>query len=85
MREQSADLLARMGADKLIGPKIRLVLGRFLPAVFADGMRDSPQACVHMFETTHEHPELIWNQEVKDRVCYSVAQMRKELVLMFSK
>lgn len=78
VRESCAELLARMGSDKLIGPKIRLVLGRFLPAVFADAMRDSPQACVHMFESTHEHPELIWNQEVKDRVCAAVAHMRKE-------
>lgn len=78
VREYSAELLARMGSDKLIGPKIRLVLGKFLPAVFADAMRDSPQTCVHMFETTHEHPELIWNQEAKDKVCTAVVHMRKE-------
>lgn len=78
IREYCAEILAKMIADKLIGPKIRLVLGKFLPAVFADAMRDSPQTCVHMFETTHEHPELIWNQEAKDKVCTAVNHMRRE-------
>lgn len=78
VREVSAELLARMMSDKLTGPKIKLILGKFLPAVFSDAMRDSPQTCVHMFETTHEHPELIWNQEAKDRVCSAVLQLRRE-------
>lgn len=78
IREYCAEILAKMIADKLIGPKIRLVLGKFLPAVFADAMRDSPQTCVHMFEQSQEHPELIWNQESKDKVCTTVSQMRKE-------
>lgn len=77
-RESCAELLARMGSDKLVGPRVRLALGSFLPPIFADAMRDNAQACVHMFESAHEHPELIWNQEAKDRVCGSVAKLRKE-------
>ncbi|KAB0803499.1 hypothetical protein PPYR_00469 [Photinus pyralis] len=78
IREMCAELLARMNADKLVGPKVRLALGSFLPPIFADAMRDNPQACVHMFESAHEHPELIWDQDAKDRVCTCVAKLRRE-------
>lgn len=77
-RERSAELLARMCADKLVGPKVKLCLGAFLPTIFADAMRDSPETAVSMFETAHEHPELVWDQEAKDRVCAAVAKMRRE-------
>ena len=37
-------------SDKLIGPKVKIVLSKFLPAIFMDAMRDSAEASVHMFE-----------------------------------
>ncbi|KAK9875337.1 hypothetical protein WA026_007733 [Henosepilachna vigintioctopunctata] len=78
IRQTSAELLAKMTTDKLVGPKVRLALGVFLPPIFADAMRDSPETAVSMFESQHEHPELIWDQESKDRVCSIVAKLRKE-------
>nr|CAD7257436.1 unnamed protein product [Timema shepardi] len=78
VREKTAELLARMGADKLVGPKVRLALGRFLPAAFADAMRDSPQICVHMFEGTHENPELIWDNDARERVSSAITHLREE-------
>jgi len=50
-REKTADLFAKLLADKLNGPKIRILLTKFLPPVFMDAMRDSPEASVHMFES----------------------------------
>lgn len=67
-----------MGTDKLVGPKVRLHVGRFLPPVFADAMRDSPQSCVHMFEGVHENPELIWDTEAKQRICSFVVRLKEE-------
>lgn len=78
VRELCAELMARMCADKLIGPKVKLTLGNFLPPIFADAMRDNPQTSVNMFESIHEHPELIWDQDAKDRVCSTIAKMRRE-------
>ncbi|XP_065167125.1 dnaJ homolog subfamily C member 13 isoform X2 [Atheta coriaria] len=78
IRETCASLIAKMSADKLVGPKVRLTIGTFLPPIFADAMRDSPETSVSMFESEHEHPELIWNQEAKDRVCATVARLRRE-------
>ncbi|XP_049787278.1 dnaJ homolog subfamily C member 13 [Schistocerca cancellata] len=78
VREKSAELLARMGADKLVGPKVRLDVGHFLPAAFADAMRDSPQSCVHVFEGVHENPELIWDTDARQSVCRVVSNMKEE-------
>lgn len=50
VREKTAELFAKMLADKLVGPKVRIILGKFLPVIFMDAMRDSPEASVHMFE-----------------------------------
>jgi len=54
-REKTADLFAKLLADKLNGPKIRILLAKFLPPVFMDAMRDSPEASVHMFESESCH------------------------------
>lgn len=39
-----------MMADKLVGPKVRITLSKFLPVIFMEAMRDSPEASVQMFE-----------------------------------
>ena len=49
-REKTAELFAKMLSDKLVGPKVRIILSKFLPGIFMDAMRDSPEASVHMFE-----------------------------------
>ena len=50
IREQTAEMFAKMLSDKLVGPKIRILLTKFLPPIFMDAMRDSAEASVHMFE-----------------------------------
>ena len=51
VREETASLLAKMITDKLVGPKVRIVLSKFLPVIFMDAMRDNSEASVHMFES----------------------------------
>ena len=50
VREHTAELFAKVLSDKLVGPKIRLIMAKFLPPIFMDAMRDSAEASVHMFE-----------------------------------
>ncbi|XP_064647249.1 dnaJ homolog subfamily C member 13-like isoform X1 [Lineus longissimus] len=76
VREQSADLFAKVLSDKLVGPKLRLIMMKFLPPIFMDAMRDNPEASVHMFEGSHENPELIWNDEAREKVCDVVRKMK---------
>ncbi|KAG9355930.1 hypothetical protein JZ751_000774 [Albula glossodonta] len=68
VRSQTAELFAKMTSDKLVGPKVRLTLMRFLPGVFMEAMRDNAEAAVQIFEGTHENPELIWNDSSRETV-----------------
>lgn len=43
--------MAKMITDKLVGPKVRIALAKFLPLIFMDAMRDNSEASVHMFES----------------------------------
>ncbi|XP_059801619.1 dnaJ homolog subfamily C member 13 isoform X4 [Hypanus sabinus] len=78
IRAQTAELFAKMITDKLVGPKVRITLTKFLPGVFMDAMRDNPEASVHIFEGTHENPELIWNDNSRERVSVTVREMMLE-------
>ncbi|XP_061777667.1 dnaJ homolog subfamily C member 13-like isoform X1 [Nerophis ophidion] len=78
VRTQTAELFSKMTSDKLVGPKVRLTLIRFLPGVFMDAMRDNAEAAVHIFEGTHENPELIWNDSSRETVSTTVREMMIE-------
>lgn len=78
IRECCADLLGKMTADKLSGPKIRISVCKFLPGVFLDAMIESPPIAVQMFESTHEHPELIWNDKTRDTVIDAVIRFSND-------
>uniref|UniRef100_A0A1I8JR24 DUF3730 domain-containing protein n=1 Tax=Macrostomum lignano TaxID=282301 RepID=A0A1I8JR24_9PLAT len=78
LRQQAAQLLAKLTANKLVGPRIRLILNKFLPAIFVDAMRDAPETAVNMFETSQENPELLWNDDTRSDVSQTVARMRGE-------
>lgn len=79
VREKCAELLAKMTSDKLTGPKIRLILYKFLPALFVDAMKDSPQTAINMFDTMQENPELIWNDESRKSVYQTLKKMAERL------
>lgn len=64
-----------MTSDKLSGPKVRITVCKFLPAVFLDAMIDSPSISAQMLESEHEHPELIWNEKTRERVSSTVRRM----------
>lgn len=68
VREKSAEVLCKMSSDKLMGPKVRIALSKFLPEIFLDAMKKSVEACLNMFESSHENPELIWNDDSRKRL-----------------
>lgn len=51
VRESSAELLGKVQSDKLHGPRWSRFLTKFLPPIFMDAMRDSPKACVQLFDS----------------------------------
>ena len=68
IREKSAEVLSKMVMDKLVGPKVRICVTRFLPTIFLDAMKQSPEAAVSMLDSEHENPELIWNEDTRKKV-----------------
>ena len=50
VRSRTAELFSKMMSDKLIGPRVKIILSKFLPSIFMDAMRDNPEASVQMFE-----------------------------------
>ena len=75
IRQKSTELFAKLMSDKLTGPKIKLLLQRFLPPLFMDAMKDSSETAVITFEGTYENPELIWNDEIRKKVTETIRQM----------
>lgn len=75
IREKAADVLSKMSSDKLLGPKVRIALSRFVPEIFLDAMKKSVEACIQMFEGTHENPELIWNDDARLRLKSVVSKL----------
>lgn len=51
-----------------MGPKARIALARYLPDIFLDAIKKSPDTGVQMFESNHENPELIWNDKSRENL-----------------
>jgi DnaJ family protein C protein 13 len=50
VRAKAAELFNKMMADKLVGPKVKITLSKFLPTIFMDAMRENTEVSVYMFE-----------------------------------
>jgi DnaJ family protein C protein 13 len=79
-RQHAAELMAKLMSTNLHGTEIRIFLSNFLPSLFMEAMRDNAENAVHLFETTQENPELVWKDEVRDRVKKTLRQLRAQLV-----
>ncbi|KAI6178098.1 DnaJ-like protein subfamily C member 13 [Aphelenchoides besseyi] len=81
----AAELLAKLQADKLTGPRWSRFIVRYLPPIFADSLRDSPSQAIQMFDSTTENPELIWNDDIRQKVKQLVGQQIQELLIAQSR
>ncbi|KZS16300.1 DnaJ subfamily C member 13 [Daphnia magna] len=84
LRIRSAELLARMTADRLVGGRVRIQMGKFLPVLFADAMRDAPSTAVQLFESSSENPELIWTEEMRLRLSTVLRKIIKRQLTVIS-
>jgi len=50
-----------------------------LPPLFMDAMKENTEAAIITFESIHENPELIWNDEARTRVSSAIAHMANSL------
>jgi len=77
VRIGAASIFSKMCADKLHGPRVVIILSKFLPPIFHDAMRENAEAAVHMYETNHENPELVWDDDARGRVVSVVTEMKQ--------
>lgn len=79
IRLRSADLMARITADKLSGFQASLILNRFLPMIIVDAMKNSSKDSVNLYDNNQENPELIWNSEIRRHISFSVSKLAQEI------
>lgn len=85
LRLLAAELLAKLQADQLTGPRWTRFIIRYLPPIFADSLRDSPASAIQMFDSNTENPELIWNDSIRQKVKQLVGQQLQELLVAQSR
>jgi DnaJ family protein C protein 13 len=78
VRIGAASIFSKMCADKLHGPRVVIIISKFLPPIFHDAMRENAEASVHMYETNHENPELVWDDDARQKVQSVIAEMKTE-------
>lgn len=70
IRELSVSCLLKCITDKLNGPKILLRVGKVIPLIFLDTLRDNATTenynlVFSLYESNQETPELIWNDQLR--------------------
>ncbi|KAK6027855.1 DnaJ domain protein [Ostertagia ostertagi] len=75
----AAELLTKLQSDKLTGPRWTRFITKYLPPIFADALRDSPNTAITMFDSTNENPELIWNETTRVKVRQIIERGTEEL------
>ncbi|CAF4208185.1 unnamed protein product [Rotaria sp. Silwood2] len=78
LREHAANVLSKLMNDRLHGPRIRLQLIKYLPSLVVDAMRESCETSIQLYETTHENPELIWNDHTREMTCERIGKQVNE-------
>lgn len=79
IRLKSADLMARITADKLSGFQAALILNRFLPMIIVDAMKNSTKDALNLYDNNQENPELIWNSEIRNHISKSSCKLAQEI------
>ncbi|CAH8660299.1 unnamed protein product, partial [Dicrocoelium dendriticum] len=78
VREAAVNLLSHCLADKQVGRRIQALLCQYLPPIFPETLRDTPEAFLNLFDADHENPELIWNTEFRNKLASVVSFQSKD-------
>ena len=81
IRQKASEVLSKLCADKLSGPRVKILLSKFLPSIFCEAMAESPQSAVHLFDSDTENPEIVWNANTISNVTTAIQSMKHELFM----
>ncbi|KAF0992758.1 hypothetical protein HZS_1417, partial [Henneguya salminicola] len=76
VRKSIVELFSRLISDRLSGPRVRIILQKFIPGIFIDAIMDDSQAAVLLYESQQENPELLWNDEIRKSVAETIKSMK---------
>jgi DnaJ family protein C protein 13 len=79
LRVKAALLLLSSIKNKVYGQKVVLIVEKFLPVTFIEVWRENIDSSVVMFDKTHENPELIWNDKIRQKVKDTLLTMKEEI------
>lgn len=79
VRQKSSETLSRLCADKLSGPRVKILLQKFLPPIYIEAMAESPPSAVQLFDSNTENPELVWNDAARYNATAAIQHMKGEL------
>lgn len=79
VRQKSSETLSRLCADKLSGPRVKILLSKFLPPIYIEAMAESPPSAVQLFDSNTENPELVWNDAARYNATAAIQHMKGEL------
>ncbi|CAL8068163.1 unnamed protein product [Calicophoron daubneyi] len=68
VRECVVTLLSHCLVDKQVGRRIQALLSQYLPPIFPETIRDTPDAFLTLFDSEQENPELIWNADFRQKL-----------------
>uniref|UniRef100_A0A5K3FU08 J domain-containing protein n=1 Tax=Mesocestoides corti TaxID=53468 RepID=A0A5K3FU08_MESCO len=76
VRTACVSFLSRCMANAQLGRRIQALLGQFVPAIFPETIRDTPEQFIPLFDVAdHQNPELIWNQACRERLSEAIIDM----------
>ncbi|VDN96699.1 unnamed protein product [Rodentolepis nana] len=75
VRRSAVDILSRCLANPQLGRRIQALLGQFLPAIFPETIKETPEQFISLYDSDHLNPELIWNQECRNHLGEAVLDM----------
>lgn len=81
IRQKSSEVISKLSADKLSGPRVKILLSKFLPSIFCEAMTESPASAVQLFDSNTENPEIVWNDNTRANVTACIQDMKQELYL----
>eukprot|EP01132_Coremiostelium_polycephalum_P003894 gene3894-4860_t len=77
-RIKAIGIMGRMIIDKVHGPKVVLLIQKFIPPVFNSTMAEDPQQTVMVYDANHENPELIWNNNTRALLRENLVNIEKQ-------
>eukprot|EP00941_MAST-03F_sp_MAST-3F-sp1_P001821 g1821.t1 len=83
LRQFGARILSRICNDRLHGPKLFLILQRYLPETIALSIRDHPDTAIDTFDSDGESAELVWSEACRESLRNALVK-RREMIPMVS-